>query len=71
MAVYENIIFALFLLIGAFHIACVFFNWDWFFKSFQASRVVKAFGRTGARIVYGLLGLMLILFAVSTKVDWL
>lgn len=71
MEVYNIVLFILFFLIGLFNLAASVFNWDWYFKSFQVGKLVKAFGRTGARVIYGLLGLLIILFAVSTRVGWI
>ena len=40
------------------------FNWGWFFTAQNAQYVVKLYGRQKARIIYGALGLVLILMAV-------
>ena len=42
---------------GAFTIACAAGDWDWFMESRRARLFVRLFGRNGARIFYGLLGL--------------
>ncbi|MCP1182741.1 immunity 17 family protein [Paenibacillus sp. 1781tsa1] len=39
-------------------------NWDWFMKSFRAGIFVKTIGRQGARVVYGILGVVLIVIGV-------
>ncbi|QLG42218.1 immunity 17 family protein [Paenibacillus sp. E222] len=39
-------------------------NWDWFMKSFRAGLFVKTIGRQGARVVYGLFGIVLITIGV-------
>ena len=40
------------------------FNWGWFFTAQNAQYVVKRFGRQKARLIYGTLGLALVLLAV-------
>ena len=45
---------------GLFSIAGAFFNWDFFINSRKAQLVVAIFGRTGARIFYGALGLAIV-----------
>jgi hypothetical protein len=39
-------------------------NWDWFMRSFRAGLFVKTIGRQGARVVYGILGIVLITICV-------
>jgi hypothetical protein len=39
-------------------------NWDWFMRSFRAGLFVKTIGRQGARVVYGILGIVLITIGV-------
>ena len=39
-------------------------NWDWFMKSFRAGIFVKTIGRQGARVVYGILGVVMIVIGV-------
>ncbi|MCR4765883.1 MAG: immunity 17 family protein [Bacteroidaceae bacterium] len=40
------------------------FNWGWFFTAQNAQYVVKRYGRQKARLIYGVLGLVLIIMAV-------
>ena len=40
------------------------FDWEWFMTNRRARLFVSLFGRTGARIFYGLLGIALIVVAV-------
>ncbi|PYE42674.1 hypothetical protein HUB98_23460 [Paenibacillus barcinonensis] len=40
-------------------------NWDWFMKSFRAGLFVKTIGRQGARVVYGVLGIVMIGIGVT------
>lgn len=39
-------------------------NWDWFMSTFQAGLFVKTIGRQAARVVYGILGIVLITIGV-------
>ena len=41
---------------GIFSICGAAFDWDWFINSYKARIFVAIFGRTGARIFYGILG---------------
>ena len=49
---------------GAMCIASAIFNWDWFYTNFRASLFVKILGRTGARILYAIIGVFLMLAAL-------
>lgn len=54
---------------GGFSLAGAIFDWDWLINSRQARFFVSIFGRTGARIFYGGLGIFLIgisLFAMAS-----
>jgi hypothetical protein len=52
----------LILLIGLFAICGGAFNWDWFMEHRKAAFITLLFGgRTGARIFYIVLGLLLVL----------
>jgi small neutral amino acid transporter SnatA (MarC family) len=44
---------------GAFCIIASILNWNWFFNHRRAYIFVKLFGRTGARVVYSILGIFL------------
>jgi small neutral amino acid transporter SnatA (MarC family) len=54
-------IFASIIILGAgiFSILGAVMNWDWFIESRKARLFVKLFGRTGCRIFYGILGILL------------
>lgn len=54
-------VFYLMIVFGAFLILTAIFNWDWYFKQRRAQIIIKSLGRTGARWLYGLLG---VFFAV-------
>ncbi|GAB6394845.1 MAG: immunity 17 family protein [Bacteroidales bacterium] len=55
----EYLVLGIFVLAGAIALAAAVFNFDWYFQSRKASTAVRWFGRNGARIFYGLLGLAL------------
>lgn len=50
--------------VGAFSVCAGVCNWEWFMNARKARFIVKVFGRTGARIFYGLLGAGLIVLGV-------
>ncbi|MDD4516260.1 immunity 17 family protein [Massilibacteroides sp.] len=60
MSASEKFIFFLFLSLGAFSLIAAIRNSDWYFSTHGAKMFIKWFGRSGARIFYGLLGLTLI-----------
>ena len=53
-------ILGLFALAGIISLLASLLNWGWFFTAPNAQAVVRRIGRTRARIVYGILGLLLI-----------
>ena len=46
---------------GIFSICGAVFNWDWFMTHRKAAFMVRIFGRSGARIFYGALGVFLLI----------
>jgi len=54
-------------LCGIFCIAAALFDWDWFFDNWRASFFVNVFGRSGARVFYGALGIGLILAGLASS----
>lgn len=50
---------------GLFSILASIFNWNFFFENRRAQLFMKLFGRTGARVFYGVLGFALLAFATS------
>lgn len=52
------------LLIGGFCIAAAVFDWNFFFNARRAAPIVKIFGRNGARIFYGIIGLIFIIAGI-------
>ncbi|MBQ8296298.1 MAG: immunity 17 family protein [Ruminococcus sp.] len=55
-------------LIGLFPICGAIFNWNWFFNNYKARGIVRVFGRTGARIFYALIGLLLMGVGIAALV---
>ena len=53
---------------GLFSICGAAFDWDFFINSRKARFFVTIFGRTGARIFYGLLGLAIVVLGVLITV---
>ncbi len=56
-------------LAGVFGICGAVCNWDLFFNSRKAKGIVGVFGRTGARVFYGLLGLAMSVLGVLVILD--
>ena len=54
----------LFALAGVFSILASIFNWNFFFESRKAKLFVFLFKRTGARIIYFVLGSILIVLTL-------
>ncbi len=44
------------MLAGGFSLMGAIKNWEWFFRARKSAMIDKIFGRTGARIFYGILG---------------
>lgn len=49
---------------GAFSLLGAIFDWDFFFNSYKARRMVNFIGKTGARIFYVVVGVFLIVFGI-------
>ncbi len=68
-----NPIGLIFIAIGVFALCGAGFDWEWFMNHRKARFFTWMFGRTGARIFYGLLGVVLIvvgfLFAIGVIQD--
>ena len=60
----HNIVQGIFLLAGALSLLSALFDWEWFFTADNARFAVKKFGRSGARWIYGIIGLLLIAAAI-------
>lgn len=50
---------AFFVLAGLFSFAGAVFDWEWFMTHSRAALFVRLVGRSGARLVYALLGILL------------
>ena len=50
----------LFVAAGLFSLAGAAFDWQWFMANSRAAVFVRLIGRTGARVLYALLGLFLV-----------
>lgn len=53
----------LFLILGVLSIVASLFNFNWFFTSENVRFFVKLFGRNGARVFYGVAGVLIIYMA--------
>ena len=61
-----------FMLIGLFSLIASIKDWNFFFGSLKAKWVVNIIGRNGTRILYGILGIVIIIvgiLAILGKVD--
>lgn len=52
------------ILVGAFSLAGGVFNWDWFITGRKARFLVNIFGRQVTRVIYGVIGLVLIVWGM-------
>lgn len=50
--------------VGLFTVSGAGFDWEFFMNNHKARLVTSILGRTGARVFYGLLGTVLIVFGV-------
>jgi len=57
--------YIIFIAVGLFMVLAAVMNWDWFMDSRKARGLSRLITRNGARIVYILLGLALIIFSGS------
>ncbi len=55
-------------LIGVFCICGAVCSWDWFFENSRSRFFIRMFGRTGARIAYGVLGVLIVAMSVVSAV---
>jgi hypothetical protein len=54
------------IVIGIFVVVMAVANQDWFFERSRARFTVQFFGRQGARIVYGITGVVIVLMGIFT-----
>jgi hypothetical protein len=52
------------ILAGLFSLAGAVYNWDWFMNARKARFIVSILGRSGARCLYGLLGVAFIMLGI-------
>lgn len=57
-----EVIFAIIIIgLGFLYLVSTVRNWDWFMNTYKARHVVDSFGKNGARIVYGFIGIFFML----------
>jgi len=56
------------ILAGLFSILGAVMNWDWFIYSRKARFFVSILGRTGARVFYVILGVVLVGIGIATSI---
>lgn len=49
----------LFIITGTISLLAAVFNWEWFFSTNNVQLLVRNFGRSKARLFYGILGIIL------------
>jgi len=54
------------ILAGLYSFAGALFDWEWFMTDYKAVVFVRLLGRTGARILYAFLGLLLMAFGFAS-----
>ena len=54
-----DILALFFIVIGVLFLAVAIINWDWYFSRRRSQRMVDMVGRSGARLIYALVGLAL------------
>lgn len=57
-----------FIAAGIFSICGAIFNWEWYFNHWKARRMEELFGRTGARVMYILIGIFAVVGGIGTIV---
>lgn len=65
MPISQYIISIFFAILGSLSICAALANWDWFFNSNNGKIFVRLFKRTGARLFYAILGILIWFMAVS------
>ncbi len=64
MSLAEYFIYFLFLSLGSLTVLAALLNFDWFFQTASATPFVGWLGRRGARLFYGVLGVVMIVCGV-------
>jgi predicted transporter len=61
----SNLIFgSFFVFMGLYCLAGSILNWNWYSSNRKSRNILELFGRTGARIFYGLFGTALVLTGI-------
>jgi hypothetical protein len=60
----ETVVVIFCVIAGLFSLISSIVNWSWFFNNRRAQAMVKIFGYKGARIFYGILGVILLLIGL-------
>lgn len=55
---------AIFATMGTISLLASLRNWEWFFAAQNMQFITSRMGRNGARIIYGILGIVLIVLAI-------
>ena len=63
-----NLFGLLVIAIGIFSICGAAFDWDFFLNNYKARFFVTILGRTGARMFYGIFGLVIVIVGALTTV---
>ena len=58
------------LLLGGLMIVVAIGNWDWYYELPKARWLQQACGRTGVRVIYALLGLLLLVIGLVIAAGW-
>jgi len=66
----DTIIYVLMIVVGLITFLGAVLNWQGLYKSRRAKGIVSVFGLTGARIVYGIVGFLLIGAAILGLVGY-
>jgi hypothetical protein len=60
----HNVVQVIFLMSGIVSVLASLLDWDWFFTADNAQFLVKHLGRKGARVAYGITGILFIVAAI-------
>ncbi|WP_294178655.1 immunity 17 family protein [Coprobacter sp.] len=69
MIISKYIISIFFACLGTLSICAAIANWDWFFNTNNGKIFVRLFKRTGARIFYIILGILIWIMAISIYIE--
>ena len=70
MSVSSVIVTTIFFLLGILSLLASLANWDWFFASKNSIIFSRWWGRKGARIFYGILGIFIVGMAIILCLDF-